>query len=435
MIGLNSLCRRILNNKNIKNAGWLIAGKIIQMAINFFIGILTVRYLGPANYGLISYAGSYAAFFYCISTLGINSVIVKEFIDMPAKEGMVLGTSLILRVVSSIFSAISIIIISFILDANEPITKLVVILYSLSLFFQTIELFNYWFQSKLQAKFTAIASLIAYSVVAIYKFILLIFNKPVTLFALSTSIDYIVLGVLLFYFYKKENGSRLSFSLDYAKHILKKSYHFILPGLMVAIYGQTDKMMLKHMGNDAEVGYYATAVSLCSVWCFILSAIIDSLNPSIMKAYQDNENDFIEYNKLLYFIIFYISIFVSFVFTIFGKLIIHTLYGEVYMPTVAPLRIITWYTAFSYLGVARNAWIICKDRQMYLKYIYLFSALLNIVLNLILIPKYGAIGAAVGSLVCQVSTIMIFPFFIKDFSENSLMIVEAILFKGVKLKK
>lgn len=429
------MIRKFLGNKNIKNAGWLIIGKIVQMIINFFVGILTARYLGPGNYGIISYAGAYAAFFYSICTLGINSVIVKEFIDMPSQEGKILGTSLILRAISSIFSAIIIVIISFVLDKNESTTKLVVTLYSLSLFFQIFELFNYWFQSKLQAKFIAIASLVAYSVVAIYKVILLLLNKSVTLFALSTSIDYIVLGVLLFYFYKKENGSKLSFSYNYAKSILKKSYHFILPGLMVAIYGQTDKMMLKHMGNDTEVGYYAIAASLCSVWCFILSAIIDSLNPSIMKAYQDNENDFIKYNKILYFIIFYICIFVSLFFTIFAKLIIEILYGEAYMPTVSPLRIITWYTAFSYLGVARNTWIVCKDKQNYLKYLYVLSGVLNIILNIVFIPKYGALGAAIASLISQISTIIVFPLFIKELSENSLMIFEAILFKGIKLKK
>lgn len=429
------MIKEFLKNKNIKNAGWLIVGKVIQMGINFFIGILTARYLGPGNYGLINYAAAYSVFFFSICTLGINFIIVKEFVDNPFEEGKILGTSLILRGLSSIFSAIVIIGISFILDSNEPITKTVVILYTFSLIFQIFDMFNYWFQSRLQAKYTAIASLIAYSITAIYKIVLLITGQPVTLFALSMSIDYISIALILFYFYKKEGGGKLSFSLKYGKLLLKKSYHFILPGLMVAIYGQTDKMMLKHMINEAEIGYYATAVSLCSVWCFILSAIIDSMSPTIMKLYQEDEKNFIKYNKILYFIVFYISIIVSIIFTIFGKLIIQILFGEVYLPTVAPLRIITWYTAFSYLGVARNAWVVCKDKQRYLKYLYCSSAILNVILNLIFIPKYGAVGAAFASLISQISTVIIVPFFIKELRENSMMIIEAILFRGVKLTK
>lgn len=430
-----NLLQKIVKSKEVKNAGWLIIGKIIQMGINFFVGILTARYLGPSNYGLINYAAAYAAFFFSVCTLGINSIIVKEFIDNPSKEGEILGTSLILRGVSSVFSAITIVAISSVLDSNEPITKIVVILYTISLVFQIFDMFNYWFQSRLQAKYTAIASLVAYSITAVYKIILLVTNQPVTLFALSISIDYISVALILFYFYKKEGGGELSFSFKYGKNLLKKSYHFILPSLMIAIYGQTDKMMLKHMINETEIGYYATAVSLCSIWCFVLSAIIDSMNPSIMKAYQDDEKSFIKYNKMLYFIVFYVSIFVSLMFTIFGKLIIQILFGEAYLPTAASLRIITWYTAFSYLGVARNAWIVCKNKQRYLKYLYFSSAVLNVILNIIFIPKYGAVGAAIASLISQISTVVIVPFFIKALKENSIMIVEAILFKGVKLIK
>lgn len=426
-----NLLQKTMKSKEVKNAGWLIIGKIIQMGINFFVGILTARYLGPSNYGLINYAAAYVAFFFSVCTLGINSIVVKEFIDNPSKEGEILGTSLSLRGISSVFSAITIVAISFVLDSNEPITKIVVALYTISLVFQIFDMFNYWFQSRLQAKYTAIASLIAYSITAIYKIILLATNQPVTLFALSTSVDYISIALILFYFYKKEGGKKLSFSFKYGKSLLKKSYHFILPGLMIAVYGQTDKMMLKHMINEREIGYYATAVSLCSVWCFVLSAIIDSVNPSIMKSYQDNEKSFIKYNKMLYFIVFYVSIFVSLMFTIFGKLIIQILFGEAYLPTVEPLRIITWYTAFSYLGVARNAWIVCKDRQRYLKYLYFSSAVLNVILNILFIPKYGAVGAAIASLISQISTVIIVPFFIKDLKENSIMIVEAILFKGI----
>ena len=183
------MIKNFIKNKNIKNAGWLIFGKIIQMGINFFVGILTARYLGPGNYGLINYAAAYTAFFFSICTLGINSIIVKEFIDNPSEEGKILGTSLILRALSSVFSAIVIIGISFILDSNEPITKMVVILYTFSLIFQIFDMFNYWFQSRLQAKYTAIASLIAYSITAIYKVVLLMTGQPVTLFALSMSID------------------------------------------------------------------------------------------------------------------------------------------------------------------------------------------------------------------------------------------------------
>ena len=92
----------LFRNKTVRNAGYLIIGKIIQMVFSLVVGLLTARYLGPANYGLINYAGAYTAFFASFCTLGINSVLVKELVDHPHEEGMVLGTNLLLRSVSSI---------------------------------------------------------------------------------------------------------------------------------------------------------------------------------------------------------------------------------------------------------------------------------------------------------------------------------------------
>ena len=426
------MSRSILNNRIVKNAGWLIFGKVFQMLINFFVGILSARYLGPSNYGLISYAAAYTAFFTAFCTLGINSIIVKEFIDRKGQEGEILGTAIGLRAISSILSAIMIIAISLIVDKDEPITVAVVALSSLGAVFHIFEVFNHWFQSKLESKKTAIASLIAYSVAAVYKIVLLASGSSVVYFALVSSVDYICVAIILFLFYKKDHGGKFSFSWEYGKVMLKKSCHFILPGLMIAVYGQTDRIMLKHMISEAEIGYYALAVSLCGIWTFILSAIIDSLVPSIMKAHKEDYQKFKQLNRLLYCVIFYVSAIVSVLFMLLGRTAIYFLYGEAYLPAAAPLSIITWYTAFSYFGVARNAWIVCENKQRYLKYIYFSAAISNVVLNLIFIPPLGASGAAIASLAAQIITTMVAPFFIKEMRENSIMMVEAILFKGIK---
>lgn len=426
------MIKRFLENKTAKNAGWLIGGKIAQMLVNLLVGLLTARYLGPSNYGLINYAAAYTAFFSAFCTLGINSVLVKEFIDRPNEEGMIIGTSLGLRAVSSFLSAVVIICIVSVADAGEPTTILVVALSSIGMVFHIFEVVNPWFQSRLQSKVTAVVSLAAYAVAAIYKVVLLVMGKGVAWFAFATSVDYICVGVLLMAAYRKHQGGRLTFSAEYGKDILRRSCHFILPSLMVAVYGQTDKIMLKHMISDTEIGFYSTAVSLSSVWCFVLSAIIDSLYPSIMQAANTDEQLFIKRNKQLYALIFYISVFVSLCFTIFGELAIFIMYGQAYLPAAAPLRIITWYTAFSYLGVARNAWIVSKNRQKYLIFVYASAALSNVLLNLFFIPWWGASGAAAASLTAQIITTMVAPFFIKGLRENSKMMLDAILLRGIR---
>lgn len=423
---------KLLGSKEFKNAGWLILGKLIQMILSFFISVFTARYLGPSNYGVINYASAYVAFFTSLCTLGINSVIIKDFVDYPNEQGVTIGTTLTLRVLSSILSVIMIVSLVSIIDYGEKETIIVTVLCSISLIFQVADTFTYWFQSRYLSKITAVSTLFAYIATSFYKIFLLILNKNIKWFAFSNSVDYIFLALFLYIAYIKNNGPKISFSWKKGKYLMSKSYHYILSGMMVAIYGQTDKLMLKQMLNETSVGYYSLASSINLMWVFVLQAIIDSMYPTIINCYKKDRDLFNKKNKQLYAIVIYISIIVAILFMIFGKLAISILYGDAYLPASEPLKIITWYTIFSYLGVARNAWIVCENKQKYLKYMYASAALINIILNYIMIPNWGATGAAIASLITQISTSILLPCLIKDMRPNIRLIIDAFFFKGVR---
>lgn len=422
----------MLKNKTAKNAGWMIGEKIIQMLISLIVSLLTARYLGPSNYGLINYAMSFVAFLASFCTLGINSLLVKELVDRPEKEGEVLGTALVLQGISSLLSAMTIVSVVSIIDRDEPTTIMVVALCSLGLIFKIFGTFNYWFQRHLRSRFTAVATLIAYITTAIYRVVLMISGQDVTLFALATSVDYVVLAVMLLIFYKKCEGQRIGFSWAYGKELLSRSKHFILAGLMVSIYGQTDKLMLKQMLDVTQTGFYSTATAVNSMWCFVLSAIIDSMYPSIMEAHKSgDERLFKKKNRQLYAIVFYISMAAAIAINILAEPVIYILYGEVYLPAAMPLRIVSWYTAFSYLGVARNAWIVSKNKQRYLVVLYLAAAVINVALNCLLIPLLGVSGAAIASLAAQMLTGFVLPFFIKELRDNAKLMLQGIFLKDL----
>lgn len=430
---LKKLINKLLGSKEGKNASWIIAGRVAQMVLSFLVSIFTARYLGPSHYGTINYAAAYVTFFTSLCTLGINSVIIKDFVDHPDEEGLALGTSIVLRAVSSVLSSLMIIGIVSVVDSGERVTIEVAALCSVALVFQIFDTINYWFQSRYQSKVTAVATLVAYFATSVYKIVLLVLQKNVQWFAFANSVDYIILAIFLFHSYKRSDGPKLRFSWEKGKSLLRRSYHYILSGMMVAIYGQTDRLMLKQMLDEASVGYYSLAASINYMWVFVLQAIIDSVYPTIMSLYKSGDMEaFDRKNRQLYAIVIYVSVFVAILFVLFGKYAIVLLYGEAYAPAVQPLRIITWYTIFSYLGVARNAWIVCKDNQKYLKYMYVGAAIMNVLLNLCFIPIWGASGAAFASLLTQILTSLVLPCFIRDMRPNVKLMLEAFLLKGVK---
>ena len=403
------------------------------MLISLVVSLLTARYLGPSNYGLINYATSFVAFFSSFCTLGINSVLVRELVERPDAEGEVLGTSMLLQGISSLLSALTILSVVSLIDRDEPITIWVVALCSVGMVFKVLDTYKYWFQRHLKSRYTTIATFAAYITLAIYRVVLMIFGADVILFALATSVDYVVMAVILFLFYRKCGGQRLGFSWAYSRELLSRSKHFILSGLMVAIYGQTDKLMLKQMLDVTETGFYSTATTINSLWCFVLAAIIDSIYPSVIEAYKSGDEQlFNRRNRQLYAIVFYVSMGVAVLFNIFAELVIYILYEKAYLPAAMPLRIVSWYTAFSYFGVARNAWIVSKNMQKHLFKLYVMAAVGNVVLNYLLIPVWGASGAAIASLAAQMLTGFILPFFIRDLRENAQLMLDGIMLKKLR---
>ena len=421
----------LLRNRTVKNAGWIIGGRLTNKVLAFIVSILTARYLGPSNFGLINYAATYTTFFASLCNLGISSIIIKNFSDYPEESGEAIGTALVLRALSSFLSAIMIVGVVSIVDRGEPLTIVVVALSSIGLLFQIFDTYNQWFQWRLQSKYAAIATVISYIVVSGYKIVLLILGKSVVWFAIATSVDYAVVAIFLLLAYKKNEGKRLRFSWKKAKQLIGASNSFIISGLMVSIYAGTDKLMLKQLMDDAMVGYYGVAVSLSTMWGFVLQAVIDSVSPRIIDFWGKDRRMFERRNRQLYAMVFYFAVGVSLVISLLAKPIVLILYGQQYAPTVLPLRIVVWYTAFSYLGVARNAWMVCENRQKYLKYLYTAAAAINVVLNWFLIPIWGAAGAAATSLLTQIATTIFLPAVIKPLRPNVKLMLEAILLRDL----
>ena len=245
------------DNTNAKrfltNSSWIVGGKLFQMVLSLLISTITARYLGPSNYGLIGYAASFVAFFTPICTLGLNSLMVNEIINHREETGAIVGTSIVMRIVTSAASVLGIIAVVFFLNMNERDTLIVTALYSISLMFQCFDSITYFFQADMQSKYSTIATSVAYIVISVYKIILLVLQKDIHYFAFSYTLDQLVIACLLLFIYKRRKGPRLSFSWKLGRSLVARSYHFILSGLMVAVYGQTDKIRRKGRGK-AEAG-------------------------------------------------------------------------------------------------------------------------------------------------------------------------------------
>lgn len=413
-----------MNNRVLKNASWIVGCKVVQSLLSLVIGMITARYLGPSSYGVISYVASVVAFVLPIMQLGLNQTIVKEFINSPQNEGKILGTSIVFNTVSSIFCMLGSIAFVMVAEAGDKETLIVCILYSFTILFQATEITQYWFQAKLLSKYPSIASLFAYAVVAIYKTILLITQKSVIWFAFSNVLDYILISFILLIIYKKLGGQRLSLDFSLGVRMLSRSKYYIIPSLMVMIFQHTDKIMINTMLGKVETGVYSAAITCIGISGFVFSAVIDSARPIVLESKKQNRNQYEDNLTKLYCIITYLSLSQSVIMTLLAKPIIIVLYGEKYLDSVVILMVAVWYVTFSYFGSVRNVWILAEGLQRYLLPINIIGALLNVLLNLLLIPCFGGVGAAVASLITQFFTNVILGYFIAPIRENNKYLIK-----------
>lgn len=393
-----------MKNRVLKNASWIIGCKLAQSIISFLIGIFTARYLGPSNYGLISYAASVVAFFVPIMQLGFTATLVQELISRPDREGEVLGTSLVLNIAASICSMIGVFLFVYVTSPGDREALVICFLYSFNLLFQASEMTRYWFQAKLLSKYPSIVSLIAYACVAVYKIYILVGNKGIRWFAVTHALEAGIIAVLLLILYRKMNTQKLSFSLSLGREMFSRSKYYISSALMVVVFQQTDRIMLKLMMSEAETGFYSAAMTCVGITGFVFSAIIDSARPSILEGKKISESVFLKRMKMLTAVVTGVSLLQSIGMTLFAKLIIKILYGQAFLPAATVLQIVVWFVTFSYYGNVRNVWILAEEKQQYLWRINLAGALVNVIGNYLLIPRFGAQGAAMVSFLTQFFT-------------------------------
>ena len=405
-------------SKVFVNASWIIGCKILQSGLAVIITGLTARFFGPTNYGLISYAASLVAFVTPIMTLGTNDILVSELIQNPDKEGTILGTSMMMTFFSSLMCIVGLGIFTTIANPNDTTTLLVVLLYGLLLTAQSMEQIQYWFHAKFLSKVVSLTAFGVYIIISLYKVVLLVQKRNIYWFAISNSLDYFLIATVLLIIYKSKNGPRLRFSIEVAKILWDHGKHYIIPGLMGLVLAQSDRIMIRHMCGDTEVGFYATALYISGMTSFIFSAIVTSFRTAIVESKNLSQSQYESDMVKLYGIIVYLALIQAIVLSLTAKIVVGILYGQEYLPAVPMLRIVVWYTIFSNIGAVRAVWILAENKQRYLWTISFLGMVLNILLNLILIPWLRGEGAAIATLITQIFTNIILVYLIKPLRDN-----------------
>ena len=404
--------------KYFKNTSWLFGEKILRMIVGLFVGVWVARYLGPEQFGLFSYAQSFVGLFTAIATLGLDGIVVRELVKDSSRRDDLIGTAFWLKVMGA-FGVLIILVITVNFTSNETYTNTLVFIIASATIFQSFNVVDMYFQSKVMGKYIVYANVISLLLSSIVKIVLIVNEAPLIAFAWTIVFDSFVLACGYVYFYIHNHHlsfkiQNLKFRRETAISLLKDSWPLVLSGIVIAVYMKIDQVMIKEMMNAEAVGQYAAAVRLSETWYFIPMVIASSLFPAIINAKKQSEELYYVRLQKLYDLMVWMALAIAIPMTFMSDWIVELLYGGQYNQAGSILMIHIWAGVFVFIGVAFSGYLTAENLTKKSFYRTLLGAVLNVVLNYILIPKYGINGAAIATLLAQFITNYGYDFFDKD---------------------
>ena len=413
-----------------QNTAWIFSEQIIRIFSVIFVGIWVSRYLGPEKFGILSYAMAFTAVFANIARLGLDSLIIQRLANNYTNCVLYMGTAFWMKLFGSTLTFLAMAVVLF-LNSDIGNVKEYILILGISVFFQSFEVIDYYYQSQVKSKIPSIAKILQLSILALFRILLIIFAAQFIWFIFAIVLDQIVVALFMYAIYVfKGNGNFINkFNKRIAFGLIKKSWPLMINGLIIILYMRIDQLMIKQMLGDSAVGIYSAAARLSEAFYFIPMVISSSLFPAIINSKKINLKIYYSRLQKLYFLQVWLALFIIVMVVLSANWVVQILYGEAYSEAAPVLIISIWGSLFVFFGVVKGRWMVLENMQFYATINALAGLIINIIFNLLLIPYLGIIGAAVSTLAAQFFSAIVIPMLSKKDRVSVEMFFNSLIFR------
>ena len=434
---MRDLKNKFSNSKNfipiLKNVFWLTGDKIIRIFVGITVTSLLARYLGPDNFGILNFCLAFIVIFSMISSLGLQNIVTREIIRSRYKSNKLLGTNFILQLFFSIFCVVLVIGLIDIIKPHDTLIKIFISILSFNLVFNSRDCIKYWFDSQVQSKYYVWVENGNYVLFSIIKIVYIYLNAPliafVWIFVFEACFSFLCL--FLIYFIKGGRPNLWIFELKLAKKLLKDSWPILLSGVAINIYMRIDQIMLGQLIGNESVGVYSVAVRITESFYFIPFAIMISSFPNILQTKKDNFYLYRAKFQSLFEVMLITSLLIGSIVLIFSNNLILVLFGATYVEAASIVNIHIWILLFGFIAIVNTQWCITENLQKLNFFIILIGLILNMILNYILIVKFGSKGAAYATLISIALQSVVFNLFFKKTRIIFYVFFKSLLFQNI----
>lgn len=385
----------------LNNTLWIMGDKVTNLGVSFLITVVIARYLGPEDFGLFSYAISVSALFAAAGHMGLSGLVVREIVRKPEERGATLGTTLGLKLIGMGGGYVILLIYAVLYEGFLTTEFILLAIAGSVLLLRPFDIFDFWFQAFIQARYVTIARLAGLAISSALKLIFVLGGFSVVYFVGANVIQGFVVAIVFLILYIVKSSLKLSgwsFSWAKAKELFSQGWMVYLGSIFAVIYLKIDQVMLRWFEGSDSVGIYAVAAQLSEAWYFVPVAIVTSFFPKLIKLREQSQKEFDKrFQQLLDFLLV-LALGVAIVMTVASEPIIALFFGEHYLKSSEILVIHVWASLFIFMRAAFSRWILIENVLVFSLITQGTGAVINVVLNYFLIPKFGVYGAAYATL-------------------------------------
>jgi polysaccharide transporter, PST family len=398
------MLRRLLGN-----GAWRVGDSVFRMGGALLVSAYVARYLHPSGFGLISFAAAMATLVTAIAQFGMQTVAVRELVRRPQERAVILGSALVLRLVTGAVSIALAMGATALMRPGDHVAVVVVLIVSAIALPRAWDIIDYDYQARIEARPVIIARNVSFIAFAILRPLMVLAHASLNDFALALTGEAVLATLLLLRRWRADGltvGVR-SATWEELHYLVVTTWPLVIAGLSMVVYMRIDQLMLASMMGDAGVGLFSAAIKISEALYFIPMAAIATVAPALTAVHQRSHAEYARQMLRVMRTLVWLSLAVSVIFALLSRFIILTLYGPAYAPAAAVLAIHTWIFALVSVNCCGNQWLLDRGYFHCNMYQTLVGAAVNIALNLVLIPKLGIVGAAIASLVGQFASVML----------------------------
>lgn len=420
-------------NRAASNTLWLVGDKVIRIIITIFLTAYLSRYLGVENFGKLNNAIAWYTLFGAFATMGLDSLLIRDLVRNPEDKERILGTGLGIRAIASLICYTLCLVTVYIESPGEADSsfRIITAIISIGMLFQSFDIIDYYFQSQTASKNTVIAKLSAFVLSSGAKAYLIYIQAGLESFAWIWMLEFFVSALLITQLYRSKENSIRAWSFDrvMAGRLIKEGAPIFVAYVASYTYMKFDQIIVGRMLGYEAAGLFSASARLYEMCFLIITVITPSIYPSLINIHDRPELFFKRYQQITS-VFSFLGYGLVIGTMLLAPFIINLQYGAEYDASANILRLQIFGMLFMFNGGLRSSYLAIINRQDIIMVTSILSAILNITLNLLLIPVYGVMGSAWATVITVFLAIFIGNVLYKDTHVLFRMQLNGFMLKG-----